>query len=220
MGIELTPVGVRVNDCCLLNYDEKEKVDPSEFTLGCKVPDHTGPLGEGWETNHKWDESKDPSRVKHKTLKNGEIDPSDFGIWTDFTNCMSAVMKIIEGAAYYPEASETFRTSPKTGFDGYANVNKPPATDDGTLEVNNSPLPVVVKILPVYKTYFRALKLMKKSWQVLELGSPNFTWPISGSFGKMFHQMRIFQISVFMEAVQDISTIQNWQKNAFNTCQR
>ena len=142
MGIELTPVGVRVNDCCLLNYDEKEKVDPSEFTLGCKVPDHTGPLGEGWETNHKWDESKDPSRVKHKTLKNGEIDPSDFGIWTDFTNCMSAVMKIIEGAAYYPEASETFETSPKTGFHGYADVNKPPATDDGTPEVIFSSLPV------------------------------------------------------------------------------
>ena len=108
----------------------------SEFTVGCKVPDHTGPLGEGWETNHKWDESKDETRVKPKSLKNGEIDPSDFGIWTDFTNCMSAVMKIIEGAAYYPEASETFEISPKTGFHGYADVNKPPASDDGTSEVN------------------------------------------------------------------------------------
>ena len=30
LGVELTPAGVNVNDCCLLNYDEKEKeqVDP------------------------------------------------------------------------------------------------------------------------------------------------------------------------------------------------
>ena len=25
LGVEVTPVGVNVNDCCLLNYDEKAK---------------------------------------------------------------------------------------------------------------------------------------------------------------------------------------------------
>ena len=72
-----------------------------------------------------------PERV-HQTAEGNNTR----GVWTDFTNCMSAVMKIIEGAAYYPEASETFEISPKTGFHGYADVNKPPASDDGTTEVN------------------------------------------------------------------------------------
>ena len=60
---------------------------------------------------------------------------------------------------------------------------------------------------------------MKKSWLVLGSVHLNFTWPIFENFGNKFHQMRIFQISDFMEAVQDILIILNWQKNAFNTCQ-
>ena len=60
---------------------------------------------------------------------------------------------------------------------------------------------------------------MKKSWQVLVLAIQNFTWPIFENFGNKFRQMKISQISVSMEAVQDILTILNWQKNAFNTCQ-
>ena len=36
----------------------------SGFKLGCKVPEHNGPLGEGWEANPKFHTDRDRSRVK------------------------------------------------------------------------------------------------------------------------------------------------------------
>jgi len=39
------------------NNNNNQQVNPNQFQVGCKVPDHTGPLGEGWEVNHQWDSS-------------------------------------------------------------------------------------------------------------------------------------------------------------------
>ena len=47
--------------------------------------------------------TKDEKRRKPH-LENGKIDPKDFGKWTEFTECLANVMKIIEGVAYRPEA--------------------------------------------------------------------------------------------------------------------
>ena len=58
--------------------NNNQQVNKAEFQVGCKVPDHTGPLGEGWEVNHQWDSSFDETRIKPASLKNGEIDPADF----------------------------------------------------------------------------------------------------------------------------------------------
>ena len=33
-----------------------------EFQVGCKVPDHNGPLAAGWEVNHQWDSSLSADR--------------------------------------------------------------------------------------------------------------------------------------------------------------
>ena len=40
----------------------------SGFKLGCKVPEHNGPLGEGWEANPKFHTDRDRSRVKGTRL--------------------------------------------------------------------------------------------------------------------------------------------------------
>ena len=76
----------------------EEKLGISEFKLGCKVPDHSGPLAEGWEGNGQWDNSKIESR---RTDQNdGEISSDDFGKWADFANCMKDVLSLHEGKYY------------------------------------------------------------------------------------------------------------------------
>ena len=78
---------------------------PKEFKLGCKVPDHNGALAEGWETNTQWAQSKNENRKPEEGAQNGDLAKRDFGVWTDFGNCMAAVMKLMEGAAYKPEVN-------------------------------------------------------------------------------------------------------------------
>ena len=75
----------------------ESKLDIPEFKLGCKVPDHNGPLAEGWEGNAQWKNSKIDSRKAAGKVAEGEINPDDFGQWTDFANCMKDVLNIIEG---------------------------------------------------------------------------------------------------------------------------
>ena len=77
-----------------------------EFTVGCKVPDHDGPLKSGWEVNHQWDESLATDRQSPRaSWKNGQLRSDNFDELTDFANCLANVLKLIEGAAYRPEGN-------------------------------------------------------------------------------------------------------------------
>lgn len=75
----------------------EEKLDIAEFELGCKVPDHNGPLAEGWEGNSQWHASTIESR-RTDGVENGDINPSDFGEWAEFTSCLKDVLSLIEGS--------------------------------------------------------------------------------------------------------------------------
>jgi len=95
------------------------------FNLGCKVPDHNGPLGEGWEANRMYRESINQKRRTNPEITDGELDPEEFGIWTDFAICLKNVLHLIEGQAYFKE------TGPKVnGFN--LDTNTVPIFDDGT----------------------------------------------------------------------------------------
>ena len=59
--------------------------EEQQFTVGCKVPDHDGPLAEGWEANSQWKENSDRAMPG---IADGEVSADDFGQWTDFVNCM------------------------------------------------------------------------------------------------------------------------------------
>ena len=111
-------------------------VDPTtlqpmtEFTLGCKVPDHNGPLGEGFVGNEKW--KADGLEDRHKpNVANGEIDPADFGQWFDFAKCMKNVMHILEGQAYFPEVLVE-KTLFKVGYSSQSHPEMKPHSDDGS----------------------------------------------------------------------------------------
>ena len=87
---------------------ETSTSEPSddEFTVGCKVPDHDGPLKSGWEVNHQWDESLATDRQSPgPSWKNGQLRSDNFDELTDFANCLANVLKLIEGAAYRPEGN-------------------------------------------------------------------------------------------------------------------
>ena len=62
-------------------------------------------------------------------MKNGDIDPADFRKWTKFSQCLIAVLKILEGTAYRPEVKKTFH--PKK-LDGVADIYHVPVEDNGT----------------------------------------------------------------------------------------
>ena len=59
--------------------------EEKQFNVGCKVPDHDGPLAEGWEANSQWKENADRAMPG---IADGEVSADDFGQWTDFVNCM------------------------------------------------------------------------------------------------------------------------------------
>ena len=59
--------------------------EEKQFNVGCKVPDHDGPLAEGWEANSQWKENADRAMPG---VADGEVSSDDFGQWTDFVNCM------------------------------------------------------------------------------------------------------------------------------------
>ena len=59
--------------------------ETNSFEVGCKVPDHNGPLAEGWEANSQW--KADPARHM-PGVDDGEVSSDHFGDWADFTNCM------------------------------------------------------------------------------------------------------------------------------------
>ena len=83
---------------------------------------------EGWEFNHKWDQSIDERRVHDQNLNNKVIDPAEFGGLTKLTKCLISAMKIIEGAnqEIYKEYLGEYKMT--------ADVNKKPVEDNGTLE--------------------------------------------------------------------------------------
>ena len=104
--------------------------DDEKFEAACKVPTHDGPLVEGWEVNHKWDQTIDQRRVHDQNLNNGEIDPTEFGGLTKFTKCLISAMKIIEGASYNQEIYKKYLGEYKMTAD----VNKKPFEDNGSVE--------------------------------------------------------------------------------------
>lgn len=98
-----------------------------DFKLGCKVPDHNGPLGEGWEANEKYREDSD----RHQPgLKNGDISSDDFGKWSKFTDCMKNVMKILEGQAYFPEILVE-KIPQRVGYSAVSHPDLKPHEDSG-----------------------------------------------------------------------------------------
>ena len=111
-------------------------VDPTtlqpmtEFTLGCKVADHNGPLAEGFVGNEKW--RADGLVGRHKpNVANGAIDPADFGEWFDFANCMKSAMQILEGQAYFPEIMVE-KISQKQGYFATSYPERKPYSDNGS----------------------------------------------------------------------------------------
>ena len=48
--------------CIPSTEDDTPVQTEGEFQVGCKVPDHNGPLAAGWEVNHQWDESLSTDR--------------------------------------------------------------------------------------------------------------------------------------------------------------
>ena len=70
-----------------------------EFKTECAVPDHSGPIVSGWESNHQWNYQSG----RAKSQPDGHLDPTDMGVWTDFASCLANAMRLIEGQAYAPE---------------------------------------------------------------------------------------------------------------------
>ena len=75
----------------------------SQWQLGCKVPDHNGPLGEGWEANSQYHESIDLSRRTNPAVRDGNLDPDQFGMWTELAECLKDVLFLVEAQAYFKE---------------------------------------------------------------------------------------------------------------------
>ena len=69
------------NDAEMNEYNN----DSNSFNVGCKVPDHNGPLAEGWEANSQWKENAD----RHMPgIQDGEVSSEQFGDWAPFANCL------------------------------------------------------------------------------------------------------------------------------------
>ena len=78
--------------------------EEKQFNVGCKVPDHDGPLAQGWEANKQWKENADRAMPG---IADGEVSPDDFGQWTDFVNCMKGKYST-SGLRPYYFRSQTF----------------------------------------------------------------------------------------------------------------
>ena len=133
----------------------EENLPSQDFTLGCKVPDHSGPLAEGWEGNDQWKNSKIDSR-QTKGVPNGEISENDFGKWTEFANCMKDVLSLIEGQAYRPETTEDIQIW-GNGVLTYVDTNQKPMDREGNYNENDS---ILAGGMVSVKFYFK--KFMKK----------------------------------------------------------
>ena len=67
-------------------------VTTQPHNVGCKVPDHNGPLAEGWESNSQWKDAKFQHEGRYdSTVANGEVSSNDFGAWTPFVNCLKGL---------------------------------------------------------------------------------------------------------------------------------
>ena len=107
-----------------------QPISVDEFTLGCKVPDHNGPLAQGWEANGKWKDSGMTDR-NNPTVPDGEIDPRDFGEWYPFAKCMKNALQLIEGQAYKPEIMIKKEVQ-KVGYKYETFEHRRPHIDDGS----------------------------------------------------------------------------------------
>merc|ERR1712050_470757 len=105
-----------------------ESATSPSWKLGCKVPDHNGPLAEGWEANRKYRESIDPSRRTNVLTPDGELDANQFGKWTSFARCLKDVMLLLEGQAYFKETEKI------EGKHAHIDTNKQSIMDDGSKE--------------------------------------------------------------------------------------
>lgn len=95
------------------------------------MPDHNGPLAQGWEANSKWKDS-DLTDRNNPSVPDGEIDPRDFGEWYDFAKCMKNALQLLEGQAYKPEIMIAKKVK-KVGYDYETFEHKRPHVDDGSL---------------------------------------------------------------------------------------
>ena len=102
---------------------------PSEPAQSCMVPDHNGPLGEGWEANNQYSESIDLSRRTNPEVRNGELDPLEFGEWTQFATCLKNVLHLVEGQAYF---KETPMVTIK-GRNGHLEPDQKPISENGEI---------------------------------------------------------------------------------------
>ena len=104
-----------------------EKPTEAPFTLGCKVPDHNGPLAEGWEANRLYRESINLDRRTNPDVADGELDPEEFGVWTDFATCLKNALLLTLGQADYKEVGPAFKGA-------LVNTDTGPVEDDGSKE--------------------------------------------------------------------------------------
>ena len=94
------------------------------------MPDHNGPLAEGWQANGKW--KADGLAGRHKpNVPDGQIDPTDFGKWFNFANCMKNAMQILEGQAYFPEVRVDKQVM-RVGYTAQSYPELKPHRDDGS----------------------------------------------------------------------------------------
>ena len=84
-------------------------------------------MGEGWEANKKYHQSIIEERRTNPLLKDGDLDPKEFGKWTKFASCLKDVMFLVEGQAMFPETQPIFNKP----FE-YIDTNRKPVIDDGT----------------------------------------------------------------------------------------
>ena len=78
-----------------LNFIWKETTitTEEEIKTECAVPEHSGPIASGWEANHQW--KLDATRKK--SLPDGHLDSTEFGVWKDFSTCLANAMRLLEG---------------------------------------------------------------------------------------------------------------------------
>ena len=96
------------------------------FKLACKVPDHDGPLAEGFEANSQYKNSINRERRTNPTVKNGELDPLEFGVWHSFATCLKNALFLMEGQAYFKEVGIVDKRKAN------AQTNAKPIVDNGS----------------------------------------------------------------------------------------
>ena len=87
--------------------------EEKQFNVGCKVPDHDGPLAEGWEANSQWKENADRAMPG---VADGEVSSDDFGQWTDFVNCMKGKYTTSGFILLLPVDQNSVKSQPPTNI--------------------------------------------------------------------------------------------------------